>query len=137
MSGWFRVYSDILHSPKLLVLPEAWRWRYLALLALHNEHDHASRGHDRDAVVTERDSAVTGCDMGVTDCRDATVTCRDDEIAAVLHITLDEWIETRNAFIMRGLLNADGSIKGCKKRQFISDKTDKTAAERVMSEAVT
>jgi hypothetical protein len=54
----------------------------------------------------------------------------DDEICIALRITDQEWAETKSAFIKRGLLNADGSIYGWEKRQYISDIKDPTAAER-------
>ena len=33
--SWFRMYSEIAHDPKVLILTEALRWRYVALLCLH------------------------------------------------------------------------------------------------------
>jgi hypothetical protein len=54
----------------------------------------------------------------------------DDEVALSLRVTVEEWLETRNEFIKRGLLNSDYQITGWGKRQYISDIQDPTAADR-------
>lgn len=38
MSRWFRVYDDVINDPKLLKLPEALRWQWLALLCVASKN---------------------------------------------------------------------------------------------------
>lgn len=96
---WFRMYSEIIYNPKVQVLPEALRWRYVALLCLH--------------------------------CNGQYEVTPSDEIALALRIDEDEWLKTRDIFIKRRLLAADGSIENWESRQYISDLKDPTAAERM------
>lgn len=39
-NSWFRLYSDIMTNTKVLVLPEALRWRYVALLCMKCNGDY-------------------------------------------------------------------------------------------------
>lgn len=95
---WFRMYSEIIYNPKVQVLPEALRWRYVALLCLH--------------------------------CNGQYENTPSDEIALALRIDEAEWIETREAFIKRRLIDENGRIAKWESRQYISDLKDPTAAER-------
>lgn len=96
---WFRLYSETLYDPKIQILPEALRWRYVALLCLH--------------------------------CDEKYENSPEDEIAIALRITRDEWIETRDIFVTRALLDPKTlEINGWNKRQYISDIKDHTSAER-------
>ena len=95
---WLRLYAEIANDPKVLVLTEALRWRYVALLCLH--------------------------------CNAQYENAPNDEVALSLRVTVEEWIETKEILIKRGLLRDNGSIKGWEKRQFISDIKDSTSAER-------
>jgi len=54
----------------------------------------------------------------------------DDEIALSLRVTVEAWLETKKLFIQRKLLSTDGAIESWEKRQYISDLTDPTAAQR-------
>ena len=63
-------------------------------------------------------------------CNDQYFDAANDEIALYLRISIDEWELTKKTLIERRLLNEDGSIHGWDNRQFISDLTDPTAAER-------
>lgn len=38
MSRWFRVYDDVINDPKLLKLPEALRWQWLAMLCVASKN---------------------------------------------------------------------------------------------------
>ena len=95
---WLRLYSEIVNDPKVLVLTEALRWRYVALLCLH--------------------------------CNGQYENAPDDEISLALRLPQDEWMQTKEAFIKRGLIDQNGSIHGWQNRQYISDLKDPTAAER-------
>lgn len=41
MSRWFRVYDDAINDPKVLRLPEATRWHWIAVLAIASKNDGA------------------------------------------------------------------------------------------------
>lgn len=97
-NSWFRLYAEIANDPKVLIVTEALRWRYVALLCLQCNAQYENRP--------------------------------DDEVALALRITVDEWVETKQTFIKRGLINRDGKISAWEKRQYISDIVDPTAADR-------
>lgn len=63
-------------------------------------------------------------------CDGKLVNAPDDEIALALRITVEDWIETKNILIKRELFLDNLEPKGWKKRQYISDIKDPTAAER-------
>ena len=39
MSRWFRLYDDAINDPKILKLPEAARWQWVAVLCIASKHD--------------------------------------------------------------------------------------------------
>lgn len=39
MSRWFRVYDDAINDPKILKLPEATRWHWIAVLCIASKND--------------------------------------------------------------------------------------------------
>lgn len=39
MSRWFRLYDDAINDPKVLRLPEAARWQWVAMLCVASKHD--------------------------------------------------------------------------------------------------
>lgn len=39
MSRWFRLYDDAINDPKVLRLPEASRWQWVAMLCVASKHD--------------------------------------------------------------------------------------------------
>ncbi len=39
MNPWFRLYSQVMNDPKLLLLPEAMRWHWLVLLCVSSENN--------------------------------------------------------------------------------------------------
>jgi Mn-dependent DtxR family transcriptional regulator len=39
MSRWFRVYDDAINDPKILKLPEATRWHWIAMLCIASKND--------------------------------------------------------------------------------------------------
>ncbi|WP_157197743.1 MULTISPECIES: hypothetical protein [Methylomonas] len=43
---WFRLYGEILSNTKVIALPEALRWRYVALLCLHCNGDYENTPDD-------------------------------------------------------------------------------------------
>lgn len=49
-NSWFRMKSDTLHNPKVQILPESLRWRYVALLCLHCNNDYENRPDDEIAL---------------------------------------------------------------------------------------
>lgn len=66
-NAWFRLYSEILNDPKVQIMPEALRWRYVALLCLHCNDNYENRPDDeiafalrvtRDEFVTARDEFI-------------------------------------------------------------------------------
>lgn len=48
---WLRLYSEIVNDPKVLLLTEALRWRYVALLCLHCDNKLVGRPDDEIAVA--------------------------------------------------------------------------------------
>jgi hypothetical protein len=51
MSRWFRVYDDVINEPKLLKLPEALRWQWLALLCIASKNGGKLPGNDDIALL--------------------------------------------------------------------------------------
>ena len=39
MNRWFRTYDDIINDPKILLLPEAMRWFWLAFPCIASKND--------------------------------------------------------------------------------------------------
>jgi hypothetical protein len=39
MSRWFRFYDDVINDPKVLSLPEAMRWTWVAVLCAASKND--------------------------------------------------------------------------------------------------
>lgn len=39
MSRWFRIYDDVINDPKVLRLPEAMRWHWVAVLCVASKND--------------------------------------------------------------------------------------------------
>jgi hypothetical protein len=61
-NSWFRLYGEIVHDPKVIILPEALRWRYVALLCLHCNDQFENRPADEIALslrVTLEEWSVT------------------------------------------------------------------------------
>lgn len=54
----------------------------------------------------------------------------DEELAFAMRITPEEWAETKKIFIDKGLFNEEGRVKNWDKRQYKSDVTDPTNADR-------
>lgn len=58
MNQWFRLYSEILNDPKVQIVTEALRWRYVALLCLHCNGGYENTPNDEIALslrVTEEE----------------------------------------------------------------------------------
>lgn len=55
---WFRLYAEIINDPKVLVVTEALRWRYVALLCIHCNEQYENVPDDEVALalrVTEQE----------------------------------------------------------------------------------
>jgi hypothetical protein len=63
-------------------------------------------------------------------CDDKLENRPNDEIALALRVTVDEWQDTKQEFIKRGLFTEAGIPTAWNKRQYISDIKDPTATER-------
>lgn len=48
---WFRLYAETVNDPKVLIMPEALRWRYVALLCLHCDDKYENRPDDEIALA--------------------------------------------------------------------------------------
>jgi hypothetical protein len=91
---WLRLYSEILNDSKIMLLPEAYRWRYIALLCI------ASESKERGTIPS------------------------DEEVLFKLRISEDEWGVTLQSFIERGLVEKENGacrIHAWGKRQYESD----------------
>lgn len=91
---WFRLYSDMVNNSKVMLMPEKYRWRYIALLCVASEQK--ERG-----VVPD-----------------------DEEVIFKLRITPDEWTDTLQVFLKRGLVEKENEIcfiHGWNERQYLSD----------------
>jgi hypothetical protein len=93
MSTWFRVHNDILDNPKLILIAESDRWRYLGLLSLKSQ--------------------------GVLDQFDGDKL--DRVIAAKLRLTPAEWAETKRRLQEENLIDDIIQPVGWEDRQFKSD----------------
>ena len=49
-NSWFRMYADFVNNPKVQILTEALRYRYVALLCLHCNKDYENRPDDEIAL---------------------------------------------------------------------------------------
>lgn len=54
---WFRMYSEIIYNPKVQVLTEALRWRYVALLCLHCNGQYENTPSDEIALALRIDES--------------------------------------------------------------------------------
>lgn len=91
---WFRLYSDMVNNSKVMLMPEQYRWRYIALLCVSSEQK--ERGTIPD----------------------------DEEVIFKLRITPDEWTDTLQIFLKRGLVEKGGGtcfVHGWHERQYASD----------------
>ncbi len=91
---WLRLYSEILNDSKIMLLPENYRWRYVALLCI------ASESKERGTIPS------------------------DEEVLFKLRISEDEWGATLQAFIQRGLVEKENGvckIHAWHQRQYTSD----------------
>lgn len=52
---WFRMYSEIVYNPKVQVLTEALRWRYVALLCIHCNGQYEATPSDEIALALRID----------------------------------------------------------------------------------
>lgn len=93
MSTWFRVHNDILDNPKLILIAESDRWRYLGLLSLKSQ--------------------------GVLDQFDGDKL--DRVVAAKLRLTPAEWAETKRRLQEENLIDDIIQPVGWEDRQFKSD----------------
>lgn len=93
MSTWFRVHNDILDNPKLILIAESDRWRYLGLLSLKSQ--------------------------GVLDQFEGDKL--DRVVAAKLRLTPAEWAETRRRLQEENLIDDTVQPVGWDDRQFKSD----------------
>lgn len=99
---WFRLYSEIISDEKLLLLAFEDRWHYIAILALKS-----------------------------ADVLDPTDPLLARKIAVKLGVQLTVLDEIKRRLMDVGLIDADWQPTGWAKRQFVSDKTDPTAAKRM------
>ena len=78
---WLRLYSEILNDSKIMLLPETYRWRYVALLCV------ASEQKERGTIPD------------------------DKTVAFKLRISQDEWNNTRQELQHQGLISLNESAK--------------------------
>ena len=51
---WLRLYHDILNDPKIMMLSEEYRWRYIALLCVVSSNDSRGKLPDINATFTDQ-----------------------------------------------------------------------------------
>lgn len=59
MSRWFRVYDDAINDPKILRLPEAGRWHWIAVLAIASKNDGSLPALDDIALMLRKSKQAT------------------------------------------------------------------------------
>jgi hypothetical protein len=42
---WFRLYDELIDDPKIMLIDEAFRWRYIAILCLVNRYERKTTGN--------------------------------------------------------------------------------------------
>ena len=93
MSTWFRVHNDVLDNPKLILIAESDRWRYLGLLSLMSQ-----------GVLTKYEGEKL-----------------DRVISAKMRLTNSEWEETKRRLQEEELIDDKCHPIGWEDRQYASD----------------
>lgn len=90
---WFRLYSELLNDPKVQMMSEVNRWRFIGLMCIHS----------RNVSETLHE------------------TLHETEIAFQLRISLEDWMETKQVFIEKKFIDPSNKLLNWDKRQFVSD----------------